>query len=261
MSDPVNFSWVCTACKGGRRSVVGACASPVASTSSTSKQQLVKKPASTKGDATGLALEVSKDFITSKFDEMKNMLEDIKDDNKQLRDRVIRLENKFAELESIVHDLEANADITRRKSLENNIIVKGIPATPNENIDEIIHCISLKVGFVLSESSIVKSVRLNRSSSTKFDALLVTFAEHSTKTQFVENFRRKKDIGLSDVLQQYKDHPLFQNTKIFVRDDLTKLQRELFKLAKDAQEDLNLKFVWMKNGDIFARKFESSRVF
>jgi hypothetical protein len=49
--------------------------------------------------------------------------------------------------------------------------------------------------------------------------------------------------------------------EIFVRDYLTKLQRELFKEAKDAQVDLNLKFVWMKNGDTFVRKSENSRVF
>jgi hypothetical protein len=100
MEDPVNFSWLCSTCKGGRKSVVGACASPVVTKPSTSKPPPVKKPASVKEDAVSPA-EVTKDFITSKFEEMKSFLEDIKIDNKLLRDRVSRLEDKFAELESI----------------------------------------------------------------------------------------------------------------------------------------------------------------
>jgi hypothetical protein len=56
--------------------------------------------------------KVTKDFTALKFEEMKSFLEDIKNDNKLLRDRVSRLEDKFVELIEV--SLEAQDDITRR---------------------------------------------------------------------------------------------------------------------------------------------------
>ncbi len=252
-----SISWICSNCKGRRKSVIcglDTSQSIPLSTPSGSKQPSAVKLVS-KNESVAVLAEC-KEYITLKIGELKSALEEIRNDNIVLKN----LERKFSAMESIAFELEANADLSRRKTLEKNHILKGIPVSPNEDATNIVKDISAKMGLTITLESIVKVVRINKSGSKKFDALLATFADITTKTLLVEKFRQRKDVMLGDVLEQSSDVTAHQNTKVSVRDDLTKLQRDIFIRSKNAQNELNLKFAWMKNGEVFVRKTENSKV-
>lgn len=261
-SDPANLSWICPTCKGRRKSIIcglDTSQSIPSSAPSGSKQHIAGKSSNNNENVTAIA--ECRDFLTSKIEELNSVLEEIRNDNKVLRNRVDNLERKFTTLESIVYELEANADLSKRKALEKNLILKGIPASPNEDAVKIVKDVSAKMGLNIPNESIVRAVRINnKSGSTKFVALLVSFVDSSTKSSLVDVFRQRQNVMLYDVLEQFRRNSVHQNTRISIRDDLTKLQRDIFIQSKNAQAELNLKFAWMKNGEVFVRKTENSKV-
>ncbi len=53
--------------------------------------------------------------------------------------------------------------------------------------------------------------------------------------------------------------PLYGNKRIFVNDQLTPKTAALFKAAKQRREEESIKFVWLRNGDLFARAEENQK--
>jgi Baculovirus FP protein len=97
----------------------------------------------------------------------------------------------------------------------------------------------------------------NKSTSSKAP-ILVKLSDSRKKGELVSKLRSKKVLMLSEIHEDFQHD---QRTRIFLRDDLTPLQRDLFKEAKNIQEMFKLKFAWMKDGDIFVRKEENAKVY
>lgn len=47
---------------------------------------------------------------------------------------------------------------------------------------------------------------------------------------------------------------------IYINPNLTKERQFLYKIARDARKNKKLDFVWVKNGEIFIRKNENSKI-
>jgi Baculovirus FP protein len=120
--------------------------------------------------------------------------------------------------------------------------------------------IAVKLDNPLDESSILSCFRLTNSNkaATSKAPLLVKFANPATKKALSIKMREKRGLLLSEL---FEDLPSDSRAKISLRDDLTPLQRSLYKEAKDMQQLFDLKFAWMKDGVVLVRQTENSKVY
>jgi Baculovirus FP protein len=270
-NDPDNFSWVCMTCKGKRRSVIYKQADLVDEeddgqplTPKNPERNHLGKIINNKKKSDPVVLQAiqdSQDFLSGRFDDIMAQLSTLKEENAGLKTRMEHLEMKCSSLEYTIYNLEREADTAKRQQLAGNLIVHGIPYTSNnENPTEIIMNIAAKLDHPLDESSILSCSRLTNSNkaATARAPLLVKFANPATKKVLFSKLRERKGLLLSEV---YADLPSDSRAKISLRDDLTPLQRSLYKEAKDMQQLFELKFAWMKDGAIFVRQTENSKVY
>jgi Baculovirus FP protein len=266
-SDLENISWICKPCKGKRQSVVirppdveddDDDDNGEAGASSPERGKSNKKK---KGDsAVLLAIQSSQDFLSAKFDNLMEQFSALKEENAGLTERLKHLEMKCVSLENTVYTMEREADSAKREKLAGNLIIHGVPCSSDEVPTQIVLDIATTLGYSLGEESILSCSRLTNSSkqTTSKAPLMVKFSNPAMKRELVSRFRKKKILLLSDV---YNNYPRDDRVKISLRDDLTLLQRTLYKEAKNIQQIFQLRFAWMKDGDIFVRKEENTKVY
>jgi len=262
------MSWICKPCKGKRNSVV--IRSPDAEEDDdddageagpSSPERAQPNNKKKKDDsAVLLAIQNSQDFLSAKFDNLLDQFSALKEENTGLKERMKHLEMKCLSLENTVYTMECEADSTKRGKIAGNLIIHGVPCCSNENTTQIVIDIAAKLDYSLGEESILSCSRLTN--SRKIDSakapLMVKFSDQAIKRELVTKLRRKKVLLLSEV---YSNYPNDDRVKISLRDDLTPLQRTLFKEAKNLQQIFQLRFAWMRDGDIFVRKEENSKVY
>jgi Baculovirus FP protein len=270
-NDLENMSWICKPCKGRRNSVVirqpvaeeeddddddGAEPGPSSDPDRTKTTNKKKKEDS----AVLEAIQKSQDFLSAKVDNLLEQLSALKEENTGLKERVKHLEIKCSSLEYTVYSMERETDTVKREKIASNLLIHGVPYFSNENPTQIVIDIAAKLDHSLGEESILSCSRLtnsNKNNAAKAP-LMVKFADISVKRELVMKLRRKKLLLLSEV---YPQCPGDDRARISLRDDLTPLQRMLFKEAKGLQELFQLRFAWMKDGEIFVRKEENTKVY
>ncbi|PSN36913.1 hypothetical protein C0J52_13911 [Blattella germanica] len=80
------------------------------------------------------------EFLADKFDRFKEDLDKVKEDTKEIQGKVEELEKGNEYLRNEVHELQ---QYSRRE----NVIISGIPETPNEDLHEILRRIAKVIGY------------------------------------------------------------------------------------------------------------------
>lgn len=164
--------------------------------------------------------------LNIKYDKMSKGIEDI---NKEL-DQLREFKHKSS------RDTNSLEQYTRRNSLR----IFGIPVTKDEDTNNIIiKLASDKLEIQLSPEDIDRSHRVGKPDSDA-RAIIVKFARHDTKAKVIR--ARRKLAG----------------SPIVIREDLTKINHNLLKAAKDNDKVNN---AWSWDGRILATKNGSSRVY
>nr|CAH7748265.1 unnamed protein product [Callosobruchus chinensis] len=165
--------------------------------------------------------------------------------------------NEHSELKADVQNLNERLNDVEQTSRLNNIEVQGIPERANENLVDILKKIGDKIHLEIDPNQIdyIHRTQLNANSKTKIKNIIVRFTRRQMKENFlasVKNLRATTGSpkllleGLSDAV--YVNEHLTLNNKLLYRD------------ARQAARDKHYRFVWTKNGSIFVRKDETSRI-
>ena len=134
----------------------------------------------------------------------------------------------------------------------NNLEISNLPETENENITEVLtsvfKCLNVNV---LDKISVAHRVpTLNKS---KPKPIIVQFVSRESKDMCLKAAKTKK-ITASQVDARNKNMPVYLN------EHLIPSLKELFFHCRKFKNENNFKFAWVKNGKIFIRKNENSRV-
>ena len=140
-----------------------------------------------------------------------------------------------------------------------NLIFEGVPQFQNENVTEIILSLASKLDVNLTANDIsiahrlpVKRPRLNSESNVtnrRHPGIIVRFISRQKRNEMYSNRMQAKHI--SDFLVQ-------GTNKLYVNENLTQRRKRLFWLAKQKVKELNYKFIWTSNGQIFIREDEKA---
>jgi len=181
--------------------------------------------------------------------EVKHLHKEIKglrEENYSLREKNQLLENRISSLEFDINDLEQYG---RRQNLE----IKGIPMSDNENNAETeskVLKVLKKIDENISHDDIDIAHRLDKSKTNKTPNIIVRFVSRRTRNNKYKERRKLKSNAPGNPTSE----------RVFIKENLTKRNKHLFSLANEERKQFNWKYIWPKNGRILLRQSNDSRV-
>lgn len=191
------------------------------------------------------------DFINKTFEEMRGKLDDIKSENSELRKENQKLVTLCEQLAKRVTDCESRLMQTEQYSRNSNVELKGIATQRGEDLMEVLKKVGRTVGEPIVESDVEICHRVPVPNSDAHN-IIVQFASRKKRNDFLEKARRTrfscKDLGLAS------------NGPVFVNEHLCPAMKKLLGQAIARKREMNWRFVWVRNGTVFARKLEETPV-
>ena len=136
--------------------------------------------------------------------------------------------------------------------IEQQLLVNHIEIN-NVNIEmsasEIIQKIAKKANVQLNEHDILDAFK------NKKNKVFVEFNSLRKKKEIMSKIKHKINVN-----ELNNDNNNNNNSFIYLNDRLTSSNRKLLWLAKNKAKQNNWKFVWVRNGEILARKAENEMV-
>lgn len=196
-------------------------------------------------------IKTSLDFMNNAFEDMANQLKKIETENAELKAANSSLTDECALLRNKVTENELRITQLEQYSRNRNIEIKGVPMTQNENLKSVLAAIGNSVNEPVSESDIEACHRVPTRDASRQN-IVVQFHSRSKRNALLEKTRQKR-LTTADIGHQER-HP------IFINEHLCPALKVLLGKTICKKNDKNWRFCWTKEGKIFARKNESSRV-
>nr|CAH7741343.1 unnamed protein product [Callosobruchus chinensis] len=180
-----------------------------------------------------------------KIDEYIKKTEKLQAENTSLKKELSQLKLKVNDLDQI--------------SRLNNIELQGIPEKQNENLGEVLQKIGDYVNYKvdLSKVEYIHRVQLNKNSNNKIRNIIVRFVNRREKENLLTAAKTKR-------LQRENGSPKMSvggvSEALFINEHLTMDNKLLFRDTRLLAKRMHYKYVWTKNGDIFLRKDDSSKI-
>lgn len=201
--------------------------------------------------------------MDQKIDEIIRELRELKAIVTETNAKIDPLKEKIEELESIctqtthevqkVQEISWNTakrmDILEQYSRRENVIINGIPKKDNENVREIVKKVAEKLKVPLYDYSIISAHRLPSKQNTY--PIVAKLLDRDVKTALVK--ASKKEKINSGLLNYETVQP------IYCDDHLTYGTRSILNTAKKLRENNIIKFVWIRNCNVYIRENENSK--
>lgn len=197
-------------------------------------------------------------FISAQYDDLianhNRIIQDNEELNKHVKDLQVAQQQGQDEIDVLKHEFNK----IQQQKMQNKIVVFGAPiAKDNTELKEIIMKISTNMQ-IQEEVNIVdiyqpkQNNNTNQSQNNNNTApIYVELNNAAIKTTIVKLSKAKK-INTNDLGYNHK-------TKIVIADRMTPHSQMLFNAAKNLRNN-GFKFIWYKEGEIFARRNETSRI-
>jgi len=231
-------TWACCSCKANNKVTV-----------KLSSQNVGEGNSSSFSNDTIEALVKSVDFMSEQFDSFKNQIKEIfcslkqiQLENKSIKDQNIKLTEELLHLNKKINTLE-------QKSIENNIELVCVPETANESCTDIVIQIASNI-----ELSVLNAYRVFSGKNKNPRKIVAIINSNETRNKILTQGRKIK-IKANQLNQNW------ENKNIFINEQMTQMNRNLFFKAKNIAREIGFKYIWFKNTKIFAKKSETSNVF
>jgi len=187
------------------------------------------------------------------FDDLKSEIKDLKDTVKNQGEEISKLKK---ENNCIKEELKYNSTILLDIENEKNndcLEIIGIPDNNNDltNVVKIIH---EKADVSFDDKNVKKTYR-NKTGPTGSKNITIKMINNDLRNTIIGNLKKSKTrLNLKDFDQNLESKPIYLNEKLPFR------TKKLFNEVKALQKELHIKFIWVKNSKILARKSESSKI-
>lgn len=199
-------------------------------------------------------LRDSVSFCSDKITDFEEILKQLALNMKQID--LLKSENM--KLKSDVNTLTNKLDALEQHSRNNNIEIHGVPEVKNENLFNVLDGICKFINIDVNTSHIDYIHRISTRNTDLPKPIIVRFTSRLYKENLIGAARtkQKKDINntTSGLLLEGAHKP------IFINENLTNDKKLLFKECRKFAKDNKYKFSWVKNGNIFLRKDDNTKV-
>lgn len=190
-------------------------------------------------------------FMSNQFDnfgkqlsKVLNFIKELKEENKSLKETNCKLKVDISSLTKKINVLEQNAIIS-------NVEIIGVPEQKNENCVEVVQNIATKLGVKLS---VLNAFRMYSKYSDRLKKIIAKINSSEDKQQLMD-FAKKRKLSTKHLNENW------ENGNIFINNELTAFNRDLFYKTRMFAKSNNFKFVWFKDLKIFLKKDENSKAY
>lgn len=190
-------------------------------------------------------LTKSIEFNCSIIKDLKETIADLKTQNNILKSENSAMKNQLQELK---HDVIELKQYTRRVNIE----IANLPEADQENLTEVISTLQEIAGINMNDSvSIIH--RVPSFNKEKPKPIICQFKSKPLRDIFLKKLRNCK-------LTAKQVNPRFPDSPIFFNEHLAPELKQLFFQARKFKTEHQFRFCWTRDGKIFLRKDESSKI-
>ena len=181
----------------------------------------------------------------TKFEEYMKKTDKLVAENKKLTSNVQSLTDRLNDLEQM--------------SRSHNLEIQGVPEKNSENLLQVLEKIGNYINYEINPSTVeyIHRVQPNKNSNNTIKNIIVRFSSSREKENILTAAKTKR-------LQRENGSPKMKidglSDNLYINEHLTLSNKILYREVRIAAKSKNYKFHWTKNGSIFVRKNETSRV-
>lgn len=182
--------------------------------------------------------------------------------NKRIDDLATRVEviehnqnDRVTFLEQTITELKLDLNDRDQEMLRNDVEISGIPETKNEGTLHLVLVVAGKLGLPLNEADVVSAERVGpvRPSvegepGPRPRPLAVRLARRGHRDQILAAARVRRHVTTEGMDLTETPRPIYVNER------LTRSNRQIFRKAREASKSKTWKYVWTREGKIFARQ-------
>jgi hypothetical protein len=183
-------------------------------------------------------------------DNLKSMNEKLTESNK----RVFKLEKNVAKLMNENDMSKITDNQIQQKLLSNQFVIFGLPSFDNKTADQIIYALSEKSGVNFDKSDLKKFYATKTRTDSNKCVVHGEFYSEKIKNQFLLACFEKKPIVVEDIVTTLKRSDKRRGTEIYVKSQLTPMNRELSLEARRQRLKGNFKYAWERDGRILVKQ-------
>lgn len=192
------------------------------------------------------------DYNSNVILELQNDIKDLKTTNKNLQLKCEQLTQENMQIKTEIKELKFAVTELKQYSRRTNLEISNLPESENEHISEVLSKIEH-----ISQSNITEDIiaahRVPSYNKDRPKAIVVQFKSKDSRDKHLKILKACK-LNASNI------NPRFTDSPVYVNEHLTPELKSLFFDARKTRVEKQFKFCWVKDGKIFLRKNESSRV-
>ncbi|KAI5636650.1 hypothetical protein NE865_10666 [Phthorimaea operculella] len=223
------------------------------------------------------------DFLAAQLKDVKKYVDDTNAKLKKLELENVKLQTEITQLKAVhqaepstrvlqktVTQLQIQMNEKEQALLLNDIEISGVPEFTGESPIHIAMAIEKKLGVTLTDSDVVSAERVgarpNQTSSdgssnsnsgsqppaSRVRPVVVRLARRAIRDDFLRNARIRRGTTSEEM-----GLPPHQTKAVHIYERLTKTNRMLFWKARKAGTLQGWKFVWVKDGRIYAKRMDA----
>lgn len=207
---------------------------------------LALKPLVDKLTNTVEEVQKAAEFFSAKYDTLVAEVTSQGQVVKELQGEVGMLRENVSSQSAEIHRLKSELNDSEQHSRRANLEIKGVVVTPNEDLPKFVSELAIKIGLDHFQASDILAVHRLPARRDKVPDIIVKFASVGMKDSWMNGRGRLRTL-----------HAMGSEPLLFFNENLTRVNRELFWMTRTRGKENRYKFVWVKNGRIFAKKDES----
>jgi Baculovirus FP protein/PHD-finger len=192
---------------------------------------------------------------SDQYDEILKNQETQAKDIKELTKKVESLKEEKLQQQKIISDLQNKICELEQNQLNKNIEITNVKKINNENVKDTVEKIAKALNLSDTVPEIEHVYRANTNRTDRDPKLVICFRSGAARNAWLERKRECKNLTSDSVFQDAN-----KTTKIYVNEHMSPYYKKLFYQAKEKAREQNWKFVWIKNGKIFARSNETMSI-
>ena len=203
-------------------------------------------------------LRESQNFISKKHDDLTENCDSLKRSNKLQTKDLRQLTKTTDTLQKSKVEDQLRIDEIEQYNRRQNLELQGVPVRKDEDVTQITLDLISKLDVDIKEEDISIAHRLpvkqrygrtRLTKSVNHPTIIVRLVSRQIRNEIFDKRFNAKMI---------EDFPVEGMEKLFINENLTQRRKRLFWLSKQKAKELEYKYFWTQNGQIFVRKNEES---
>lgn len=247
--------WRCPPCSKVRRASMKAVSDAEEGTASIAQVIFLLEEASQDRKRMETDFNSSFEFVHSKIDDQKAIMEKQAEEIKNYMSMLEDLRQQNVNLNKKVKDLEFRLEEAEQYTRSNNIEIQGIPEVGNEDVYETVKKVCRALDVNVDRDNIDVCHRLNKPRDSKWPATIIArFVRREVKSEVLAKRRVKRNFSTQHLGYEGAAVP------IYINENLSPVKRKLYKAAREIKKSKNFTFLWVRNGNILMRENQGSPV-